>query len=157
MYPRISILVILALLVFITFSLAENLIEKRRKVKVKNVFAKVKVNLNNKAEELGEKYLQKKLYGNLPSIFPSRNFIDSDDNEEKFIRRSYFRDDAETIEPMAYVHIQSSYPPQEYNRKCGRCVVVYKPCPRKPVNYPKPPRILLPAHHPKWKINKYGE
>lgn len=60
--------------------------------------------------------------------------------------------------PMAYVHIQPSYPATPpTSRKCVRCMVVYKPCPPRP-----PPRIVLPSykyHEPanNWRGLKYGE
>lgn len=65
--------------------------------------------------------------------------------------------------PMAYVHIQPSYPvapsPPPPNRKCIRCMVVYKPCPSPPR---QPPRIVLPTYKyqepaSKWHGLKYGE
>lgn len=72
---------------------------------------------------------------------------------------------AQSATPMAYVHIQPAYPPAypvappSVDRKCGRCMVVYKPCPLAPR---PPPRIVLPSyryHEPaaKWRGLKYGE
>ncbi|XP_035736512.1 uncharacterized protein LOC118447982 [Vespa mandarinia] len=64
--------------------------------------------------------------------------------------------------PMAYVHIQPSYPvapsPPPPSRKCIRCMVVYKPCPSPPR---QPPRIVLPTYKyqepaSKWHGLKYG-
>ncbi|XP_076633971.1 uncharacterized protein LOC143348056 [Colletes latitarsis] len=63
--------------------------------------------------------------------------------------------------PMAYVHIQSAYPvpaAPPANRKCVRCMVVYKPCPSAPR---PPPRIVLPTYKyqepaSKWRGLKYG-
>ncbi|XP_017797922.1 PREDICTED: uncharacterized protein LOC108579005, partial [Habropoda laboriosa] len=56
----------------------------------------------------------------------------------------------QSVTPMAYVHIQPSYPVPAAptpNRKCVRCMVVYKPCPsaHKPMH-----NNVLPAY-------KYGE
>ncbi|KAK2582386.1 hypothetical protein KPH14_004715 [Odynerus spinipes] len=64
--------------------------------------------------------------------------------------------------PMAYVHIQPTYPvapPPPPNRKCIRCMVVYKPCPSPPR---QPPRIVLPTYKyqepaSRWHGLKYGE
>jgi len=67
---------------------------------------------------------------------------------------------AQSATPMAYVHIQPAHPvTPPTNRKCVRCMVVYKPCPSQP--WP-PPRIVLPSyryHEPatKWRGLKYGE
>lgn len=151
MYPRSSSLGSFALLVFILLCLAGNSSSNEHELKLKN----------EKQREINSKESGKKKWphekvriheNGFKSIFPDIN-----DKNRKFMKRSYYRDDAENIEPMAYVHIQSSYPPLGYNnRKCGRCVIVYKPCSsRKPGNYPKPPRILLPS--PNWRVNKYGE
>ncbi|XP_036145001.1 laminin subunit alpha-1 isoform X3 [Monomorium pharaonis] len=66
---------------------------------------------------------------------------------------------AQSATPMAYVHIQPAYPAAPpMNRKCVRCMVVYKPCPSQ--SQP-PPRIVLPSyryHEPatKWRGLKYG-
>jgi len=64
---------------------------------------------------------------------------------------------AQSATPMAYVHIQPAYPVlPPTNRKCTRCMVVYKPCPSPPLG------IVLPSyryHEPaiKWRGFKYGE
>ncbi|XP_024867463.1 laminin subunit alpha-1 isoform X2 [Temnothorax curvispinosus] len=66
---------------------------------------------------------------------------------------------AQSVTPMAYVHIQPAYPAATpTNRKCARCMVVYKPCPSQTR---PPPRIVLPSyryHEPaiKWRGLKYG-
>lgn len=69
----------------------------------------------------------------------------------------------QSVIPMAYVHIQPAYPvpaPPPANRKCVRCMVVYKPC---PPQQRQPPRIILPnqARYQdvamKWHGLKYGE
>ncbi|XP_067203705.1 laminin subunit alpha-1 isoform X2 [Linepithema humile] len=66
---------------------------------------------------------------------------------------------AQSATPMAYVHIQPAHPvTPPTNRKCVRCMVVYKPCPSQPR---PPPRIVLPSyryHEPatKWRGLKYG-
>ncbi|XP_078049383.1 wing blister isoform X2 [Augochlora pura] len=68
----------------------------------------------------------------------------------------------QSVIPMAYVHIQPAYPvlaPPPANRKCVRCMVVYKPC---PPQQRQPPRIILPnqARYQdvalKWHGLKYG-
>ncbi|KAG7199621.1 hypothetical protein KM043_014224 [Ampulex compressa] len=64
--------------------------------------------------------------------------------------------------PMAYVHIQPAYPvpaAPPANRKCVRCMVVYKPC---PTQARPPPRIVMPTYRyqepaSKWRGLKYGE
>lgn len=67
---------------------------------------------------------------------------------------------AQSVTPMAYVHIQPAYPATPpTSRKCVRCMVVYKPCPSQPQ---PPPRIVLPKykyHKPAntWRGLKYGE
>lgn len=67
---------------------------------------------------------------------------------------------AQSVTPMAYVHIQPAYPATPpTSRKCVRCMVVYKPCPSQPR---PPPRIVLPKykyHKPAntWRGLKYGE
>lgn len=67
---------------------------------------------------------------------------------------------AQSATPMAYVHIQPAFPAAPpMNRKCVRCMVVYKPCPS---SSRPPPRIVLPSyryHEPavKWRGLKYGE
>ncbi|XP_039307072.1 laminin subunit alpha-1 isoform X3 [Solenopsis invicta] len=66
---------------------------------------------------------------------------------------------AQSVTPMAYVHIQPAYPAAPpTSRKCTRCMVVYKPCPSQ---LRPPPRIVLPSyryHEPatKWRGLKYG-
>lgn len=68
----------------------------------------------------------------------------------------------QSVTPMAYVHIQPVYPvatPPPANRKCVRCMVVYKPCPSMPR---QPPRVVLPTYKyqepaSKWHGLKYGE
>lgn len=68
---------------------------------------------------------------------------------------------AQSVTPMAYVHIQPAYPAAPpTSRKCVRCMVVYKPCPSQPSR--PPPRIVLPKykyHKPAstWRGLKYGE
>lgn len=80
----------------------------------------------------------------------------SDDRRKRYA--NYYS--AQSATPMAYVHIQPSYPAAPpTNRKCVRCMVVYKPCPSQPR---PPPRIVLPSyryHEPatKWRGLKYGE
>ncbi|EZA58356.1 hypothetical protein X777_01313 [Ooceraea biroi] len=77
-------------------------------------------------------------------------------------RRKRYADyySAQSVTPMAYVHIQPSYPvAPPMNRKCVRCMVVYKPCPSQPR---PPPRIMLPSYRyndpaTKWRGLKYGE
>ncbi|XP_076178093.1 laminin subunit alpha-1-like [Ptiloglossa arizonensis] len=67
----------------------------------------------------------------------------------------------QSVTPMAFVHIQPAYPvqaPTPANRKCVRCMVVYKPCPSPPR---PPPRIVLPTYKyqepaSKWHGLKYG-
>ncbi|KZC04266.1 Laminin subunit alpha-1 [Dufourea novaeangliae] len=62
---------------------------------------------------------------------------------------------------MAYVHIQPAYPvaaTPPANRKCVRCMVVYKPCPKQPR---PPPRIVFPNYRyqepaSNWHGLKYG-
>ncbi|XP_029679159.1 laminin subunit alpha-1-like [Formica exsecta] len=67
---------------------------------------------------------------------------------------------AQSVTPMAYVHIQPAYPAEPpTSRKCVRCMVVYKPCPSQPSR--PPPRIVLPKykyHKPAstWRGLKYG-
>lgn len=65
---------------------------------------------------------------------------------------------AQSATPMAYVHIQPAHPvTPPTNRKCVRCMVVYKPCPSPPR---PPPRIVLPKYSDpatKWRGLKYGE
>jgi len=64
---------------------------------------------------------------------------------------------AQSATPMAYVHIQPAYPViPPTNRKCARCMVVYKPCPSPPLG------IMLPSYRYhesaiKWRGFKYGE
>ncbi|XP_053979211.1 laminin subunit alpha-1-like isoform X1 [Hylaeus volcanicus] len=66
------------------------------------------------------------------------------------------------VTPMAYVHIQPAYPVPAVppaNRKCVRCMVVYKPCPsssRQPSRhfFPTYPKYQEPAS--KWHGLKYG-
>ncbi|RLU21246.1 hypothetical protein DMN91_005619 [Ooceraea biroi] len=77
-------------------------------------------------------------------------------------RRKRYADyySAQSVTPMAYVHIQPSYPvAPPMNRKCVRCMVVYKPCPSQPR---PPPRIMLPSYRyndpaTKWRGLKYGD
>ncbi|CAK9806681.1 Laminin subunit alpha-1 [Anthophora quadrimaculata] len=67
----------------------------------------------------------------------------------------------QSVTPMAYVHIQPSYPvpvASAPNRKCVRCMVVYKPCPsaHKPMH-----NNVLPPHKYQelvstWQGLKYG-
>ena len=92
------------------------------------------------------------------SDFSYRNLVINKENINKFLRRRYIHyDPTESIEPMAQIHIQPVFPPPEYNnRKCGRCVVIYKPCsPRKPQPHSKPPKISLPV--PNWRRKHRGE
>lgn len=74
-------------------------------------------------------------------------------------RANYYS--ARSPTPMAYVHIQPAYPPAmappTADRKCVRCMVVYKPCPSRPAA-----GVALPTyryHEPatKWRGLKYGE
>lgn len=57
-------------------------------------------------------------------------------------------------QPMAYVHIKPASPTPT-NRKCVRCMVVYKPC-------KSPPKIVLPVNRyqepaKKWRGLMYGK
>lgn len=93
-------------------------------------------------------------------------FVVEDDlhREQRFIRRKRYTNyySPQFVTPMAFVHIQPAYPvpaPPPANRKCVRCMVVYKPCPSAPR---PPPRIVLPTYKyqepaTKWRGLKYGE
>lgn len=68
---------------------------------------------------------------------------------------------SQSVIPMAYVHIQPAYPvapPPPANRKCVRCMVVYKPC---PPHQRTPPVITVQNRYQdvamKWHGLKYGE
>jgi len=88
--------------------------------------------------------------------------IQKADRRENGDRRKRYANyySAQSATPMAYVHIQPAYPAApSTNRKCVRCMVLYKPCP----SQPRPPsRVVLPSykyHEPatKWRGLKYGE
>lgn len=75
-------------------------------------------------------------------------------NNERYSR---YHTPRSMTKPVAYVHIQPAIiPPTPTNRKCLRCMIVYKPC-------PPPPRIILPPSNRyrdeamKWRGLKYGE
>ncbi|KAL0132326.1 hypothetical protein PUN28_000249 [Cardiocondyla obscurior] len=86
---------------------------------------------------------------------PSRSVASGDDRRKRYANHY----SAQSVTPMAYVHIQPAYPATPpTSRKCVRCMVVYKPCPSQTR---PPPRIVLPSYRyrepaTKWRGLKYG-
>nr|XP_012147088.1 PREDICTED: laminin subunit alpha-2 isoform X4 [Megachile rotundata]XP_012147089.1 PREDICTED: laminin subunit alpha-2 isoform X4 [Megachile rotundata] len=97
--------------------------------------------------------------GRLSSLFGEDNSQRGKDSVRRKRYTNYYS--PQSVTPMAYVHIQPAYPvatPPPANRKCVRCMVVYKPCPSMPRQHP---RVILPTYKyqepaSKWHGLKYG-